>query len=91
MLRVLPRLGLLAHLDLGAVHDILDVGCGAGVLLERLRQRLPLVRLAGIDVSASMVETGVRAAYACLRAATRSTMPHLERATCSISTSASAR
>ncbi len=51
---------LLVHLDLAPVHDILDVGCGTGVLLERLRHRLPRVRLSGIDVNASMLRVARR-------------------------------
>jgi len=51
---------LLVHLDLAAVHGILDVGCGTGVLLERLCHRLPRARLAGIDVSAGMLRVALR-------------------------------
>jgi len=51
---------LLVHLDLAIVHDVLDVGCGAGTLLERLRHRLPQARLAGIDVSAGMLRVAHR-------------------------------
>jgi len=46
---------LLDVLDLTSVGDVLDVGCGTGALLERLRHRLPQARLAGIDTSAEML------------------------------------
>lgn len=51
LIRVLRRL----------LHDVqsprvLDVGCGTGRLLARLREELPEAALSGVDVSAAMVD-----------------------------------
>ncbi len=40
---------VLARLDAQAGERILDVGCGTGLLLERLRRGVPDARLAGVD------------------------------------------
>lgn len=40
---------VLARLDAQTGERILDVGCGTGLLLERLRRVAPDVRLAGVD------------------------------------------
>ena len=36
--------------DLGAIRDVLEVGCGTGIVLEHLQRVLPLARLVGIDL-----------------------------------------
>jgi len=51
---------LFAHLDLAAIYDVLDVGCGTGTLLEQLRHRRPQTQLAGIDVSMGMLRVARR-------------------------------
>lgn len=46
---------LLDHLVLDGAHDILDVGCGTGALLARLRVQAPRAHLLGVDVSPGML------------------------------------
>lgn len=44
-------------LSLGSPRRVLDVGCGSGLLLRELGQRLPQAReLTGIDAAATMIE-----------------------------------
>ena len=52
-------------LDWQALHDVperfgrppraLDVGCGTGILLQRLLERVPTLQACGIDASADML------------------------------------
>jgi len=51
---------LLALAEAGPAEDVLDVGCGTGALLVRLRG-LTRGRLAGVDPSARMIEEARRA------------------------------
>ncbi len=46
---------LLDHLDLRQYRDALDVGCGTGVLLLRLREGCPSLHATGTDPSAGML------------------------------------
>ena len=46
---------LLDHLVLDRAPDILDVGCGTGTLLARLRGRAPQAHLLGVDVNPAML------------------------------------
>src|ERR671936_67882 len=46
---------LLDHLVLDRAPDILDVGCGTGTLLARLRVRAPQAHLLGVDVNPAML------------------------------------
>ena len=39
----------------GAGHDVLDVGCGTGTLLQRLLARAPWFHAIGVDVSEGML------------------------------------
>jgi len=41
-------------------HDVLDLGCGTGRLLERAADRWPDARFVGIDVSSMMIEQARR-------------------------------
>jgi ubiquinone/menaquinone biosynthesis C-methylase UbiE len=50
----------LRRLDLRASDRLLDIGCGTGVLLERVRRERPVALLAGIDISAGMIEMARR-------------------------------
>jgi ubiquinone/menaquinone biosynthesis C-methylase UbiE len=45
----------LAELDLAPGEVLLDIGCGTGVLLERVAQRQPRARLYGSDLSGAML------------------------------------
>lgn len=40
--------------------SVLDVGCGPGLFLEELRNRYPLARLAGVDISATAISLARR-------------------------------
>jgi ubiquinone/menaquinone biosynthesis C-methylase UbiE len=44
----------------GAPHDVLDVGCGTGLLLEAAARRWGEARLTGVDVSAAMIAEAQR-------------------------------
>ena len=64
---------LVALADLGPAEDVLDVGCGTGALVARLRA-VTRGRVVGVDPSARMLEEARRAAppaveLACLAAA----------------------
>jgi len=48
---------LIAELGLTGNEQILDLGCGDGVLTEQLGQRLPQGRVLGIDASNGMIQT----------------------------------
>lgn len=43
------------HLSLGATSRVLDVGCGTGLLLNRLSRTHPEVELIGVDLSQAML------------------------------------
>ncbi|MBM3279373.1 MAG: methyltransferase domain-containing protein [Candidatus Handelsmanbacteria bacterium] len=47
-------------LDLRPGEGVLEVGCGEGYLLERLRRRNPKARLAGLDLSREIVRLAFR-------------------------------
>lgn len=47
-------------LDLGEGEGVLEVGCGEGYLLERVRRRFPGARLAGLDLSREIVQLAAR-------------------------------
>jgi ubiquinone/menaquinone biosynthesis C-methylase UbiE len=52
--------GTLRRLDLTGVAAALDVGCGSGVLLERMARARPEARLAGVDLSPAMLAVARR-------------------------------
>jgi ubiquinone/menaquinone biosynthesis C-methylase UbiE len=41
-------------------RDVLDVACGTGLLIERLRSRLPAARFIGVDLSPAMLNQASR-------------------------------
>jgi len=41
-------------------RDVLDVACGTGLLIERLRSRLPAARFTGVDLSPAMLQQASR-------------------------------
>lgn len=49
---------ILQHIDKDA-KNILDVGCGKGYLLERIKKQQPQLKLAGIDVVNNMQDSGI--------------------------------
>lgn len=50
----------LQYLEGPALHQLLEVGCGTGELLRRLRRRYPETLLAGIDPAAGMLAVARR-------------------------------
>ena len=47
---------LLERLGPGGGFDLLDVGCGTGIFLDRVKTAYPLARVTGVDYSRSMLE-----------------------------------
>lgn len=47
---------LVEHYGLGPTSRVLDVGCGKGFVLHELRQLVPGITVAGVDVSAYAIE-----------------------------------
>jgi 2-polyprenyl-3-methyl-5-hydroxy-6-metoxy-1,4-benzoquinol methylase len=41
-----------------APDSLLDVGCGEGLLVQRVAQRLPAARVVGVDLQESSIQTG---------------------------------
>lgn len=55
-LRLRPALDLLAQVPDLPEGDVIDLGCGAGVVAEPLRQRFPGRGLVGVDASPAMLD-----------------------------------
>ena len=47
--------GIVAGLVPSGVKTLLDIGCGTGLELERLFERLPEVSVKGVDISEAML------------------------------------
>jgi trans-aconitate 2-methyltransferase len=54
--RLRPALELLARIPLDAPASIVDLGCGAGNVAQRLAQRWPRARVIGVDGDAAMLD-----------------------------------
>lgn len=53
--RLRPALDLLARVATDQVEDVVDLGCGTGVMFPALRARFPHARLTGVDSSPEML------------------------------------
>ena len=47
---------LLSFIDFKDVHDVLDLGCGQGILSTKLASLLPSAQIVGLDLSEKMIE-----------------------------------
>lgn len=56
---LLGRDEMIARLDAGTGHDVLEIGCGTGRNLVLAAQRYPGARLFGIDVSTAMLTSAI--------------------------------
>lgn len=45
-------------LDPAAVHNVLDLGCAAGVSSQALRELFPAAHVTGVDLSPYMIAVG---------------------------------
>jgi len=53
--RLRPAIDLLSRIPLAAAESVVDLGCGAGTMMQLLAQRFPKARLVGVDSSAEML------------------------------------
>lgn len=53
--RLRPALDLLDRVVIDRAEDVVDLGCGAGIMFPSLRARFPLARLTGVDSSPEML------------------------------------
>jgi SAM-dependent methyltransferase len=53
------------HVQAEGAVTVVDLGCGPGMLLPQLRQRLPDARLIGVEVQPVMLETASEVAAGC--------------------------
>jgi trans-aconitate 2-methyltransferase len=62
--RTRPFNDLMTRVTIGSPRAVVDLGCGAGNLTERLAQRWPSASVLGVDSSAEMIEAASRSAPA---------------------------
>ena len=55
-LRLRPALDLLANVVIESPNEIIDLGCGTGMVTAVLRERWPEARIVGVDGSAAMLD-----------------------------------